>query len=159
TLNLSPTTNISHGQSVTVTASVTPNSGTGTPTGDVSLTAQTGSSSSGQTLVDSFSLTSGSINLPTHLLPGGTNYTVTAHYAGDASFKPSSSTAVSVTIAKGSTATVLTSSSSSVGQGSSVTLTTTVNTNSLGDAPEGTVTFFSGTTQLGSAPAFGGFNS
>src|SRR5205809_1954424 len=270
TLNLSPTTNISHGQSVTVTASVTPNSGTGTPTGDVSLTAQTGSSSSGQTLVDSFSLTSGSINLPTHLLPGGTNYTVTAHYAGDvtfggsdsgpvtvtvlpessttttsvlafdingnplllsnvpygsfvylradvagssgqgfpsglvnfndsagsvpgnpfalnsegntatpnfvltlpagqnsisasyggdASFKPSSSTAVSVTIAKGSTATVLTSSSSSVGQGSSVTLTTTVNTNSLGDAPGGTVTFFSGTTQLGSAPAFGGFNS
>ncbi len=270
TLNLSPTTNISHGQSVTVTASVTPNSGTGTPTGDVSLTAQTGSSSSGQTLVDSFSLTSGSINLPTHLLPGGTNYTVTAHYAGDAtfggsdsgpvtvtvlpessttttsvlafdlggnslplsnvpygnfvylradvagssgqgfpsgsvnfndsagsvpgnpfvlnsegntatpnfvltlpagqnsisasyggdaSFKPSSSTAVSVTIAKGSTATVLTSSSSSVGQGSSVTLTATVNTNSLGDAPGGTVTFFSGTTQLGSAPAFGGFNS
>src|SRR5207244_11071809 len=60
TLNLSPTPNISHGQSVTATASVTPNSGTGTPTGDVSLTAQTGSSSSGQTLVDSFSLTSGS---------------------------------------------------------------------------------------------------
>ncbi len=207
TLNLSPTTNISHGQSVTVTASVTPNSGTGTPTGDVSLTAQTGSSSSGQTLVDSFSLTSGSINLPTHLLPGGTNYTssgqgfpsgsvnfndsagsvpgnpfvlnsegntatpnfvltlpagqnsISASYGGDASFKPSSSTAVSVTIAKGSTATVLTSSSSSVGQGSSVTLTATVNTNSLGDAPGGTVTFFSGTTQLGSAPAFGGFNS
>src|SRR5207248_10819891 len=68
TLNLSPTTNISHGQSVTVTASVTPNSGTGTPTGDVSLTAQT--SRSGQTLVVSFSLTSGSMNLPTHLLPG-----------------------------------------------------------------------------------------
>ncbi len=269
TLNLSPTTNITHGQSVTITASVTPNSGTGTPTGDLSLTAQTGSSSSGETLVDTFSLTSGSINLPTHLLPGGTNYTVTAHYAGDvtfggsdsgpvtvtvlpessttttsvlafdingnplplsnvrygsfvylradvagssgqgfpsglvnfndsagsvpgnpfvlnsegntatpnfvltlpagqnsisasyggdASFKPSSSTAVSVTIAKGSTTTSLTSSSSSVGQGSSVTLTATVNTNSFGDAPSGTVTFFSGTNQLGSAPAFGGFN-
>src|SRR5207249_4682052 len=143
TLNLSPTTNISHGQSVTVTASVTPNSGTGTPTGDVSLTAQTGSSSSGQTLVDSFSLTSGSVNFndsagsvpgnpfvlnsegntatPNFVLtlPAGQN-SISASYGGDASFKPSSSTAVSVTIAKGSTATVLTSSSSSVGQGSSV---------------------------------------
>jgi len=45
-----------------------------------------------------------------------------------------------------------------VGQGSSVTLTATVSTNSFGDAPSGTVTFFSGTNQLGSAPAFGGFN-
>jgi Pro-kumamolisin, activation domain/Bacterial Ig-like domain (group 3) len=100
TLDLTPKTNITHGNSVTVTASVAPTSGSTipAPTGDVALIAGTGASLSGQTLVDTFPLTSGSIALPTHLLPGGASYTVKAHYAGDGTFGASDSAAVTVTV-------------------------------------------------------------
>jgi hypothetical protein len=154
--NQLPLNNVPYGNLVYLRADVAGSSGQGFPSGIVTFNDSAGSvpgnpfalNSEGNTATPNFVLT----------LPAGQN-SISASYGGDASFKPSNSTAVSVTIAKGSTTTSLTSSSSSLGQGSSVTLTATVNTSSLGNAPGGTVTFFSGTTQLGSAPTFGGFNS
>ena len=92
-LALSPTTNLTHGQSITVGVQVTPSSGSGTPTGDVSLLTSTGIGVAG------FTLSGGSISGNTNLLPGG-NYTVTAHYAGDSTFGGSDSAPVSLTIGK-----------------------------------------------------------
>jgi len=88
--NLSPAT-LTHGQPVSFTINVTHGSGSGTPTGDVSLIAQTGSSSSNATGIGSFALSSGSFSGTTNMLPGG-SYGVKAHYAGDGTFGSSDST-------------------------------------------------------------------
>jgi len=92
-LSLSPTANLTHGQSITVGVQVTPSSGSGTPTGSVSLLTSTGIGVAG------FTLSGGSISGNTNLLPGG-NYTVTAHYAGDSTFGGSDSTPVGITVGK-----------------------------------------------------------
>jgi hypothetical protein len=103
TLTLSPTTGITHGtgENVTVNIAVTPKSGTAT--GDVSLIA-TISGPNGSTTqgLDQFTLnTSGKVvNGTTTSLPGGTNYQVYAHYAGDGTNAPSDSAPVSVTVGK-----------------------------------------------------------
>lgn len=98
TLTLSPTTGITHGtaENVSVNISVSPNTGTGVPTGDVSLIA---TFSDGTTHgLDQFPLTSGAITgAKTQSLPGGT-YTVSAHYAGDGTNAPSDSSSVQVTV-------------------------------------------------------------
>lgn len=93
TFSLNPTANLTHGQTVTVSGSVKPSSGSGTPTGAVSLLTSSGVSAGG------FTLNNGAISGSTTLLPGGT-YSVTAHYAGDSTFGGSDSTAVNITIGK-----------------------------------------------------------
>jgi hypothetical protein len=98
TLGLNPKVNITHGASVNVNISVTPNSGTAKPTGDVSLVASIGSSPSQLTFAGSFTLSSGTVVNSTAELPGGGPYNVTAHYAGDATFAGSTSLPVSVTV-------------------------------------------------------------
>lgn len=85
---------ISHGSSVTFNVSVT--SGSGTPTGDVTLVtgqplAVTGTIAS--------TLSGGTAQITTDQLPGGT-YPVTVHYAGDGTFAASDSNPVTVTISK-----------------------------------------------------------
>ena len=98
TLSLTPSpVNITHGHSVNVAVNVTPAPGAaGTPTGYASLIAGTGSS--GQSGVESYSLTDGNASGTTNALPGGT-YAVTAHYPGDGTFSSSNSAPVSVTVA------------------------------------------------------------
>lgn len=91
-LQLNPTSKLIHGQAVTATVSVTPQSGSGLPTGAVSLETSSGAS------VAAFPLNaSGGASGATNALPGGT-YTVTAHYSGDARFAPSRSQPVAITI-------------------------------------------------------------
>jgi hypothetical protein len=93
--NLSPTS-ITHGQPVSVSATVAPQSGTGTPTGAIALMA----TPTGQNLgVGVIPLNNGVANGTTTLLPGGT-YKVTAHYAGDSTFGSSDSAPVQVTVGK-----------------------------------------------------------
>ncbi len=87
---LSPTT-LTHGQSATFTVNVAPSSGSGTPTGAVSLVAQTGTSSSNVTGIGPFTLNGGTVTSSTTMLPGGT-YGVTAHYAGNGTYGASDST-------------------------------------------------------------------
>jgi hypothetical protein len=102
--SLSPTTLI-HGQTVNFTITVAPGSGSGTPTGNVSLIAQTGSSPSNVTGIGSFTLKGGSVSSSTSMLPGGT-YNVTAHYAGNGTFAASdSSPGIQVTVGKESSQT------------------------------------------------------
>jgi subtilase family serine protease len=90
TLQLSQTT-FQHGTPITFNGQVAPTSGSGTPTGDILLTSNSGSNLATQPL------TSGGYSATTPNLPGGT-YSVTAKYSGDATYSSSSSTPVSVTI-------------------------------------------------------------
>ena len=91
--SLTPTT-ITHGQAVNFTASVKPQSGAGTPTGQLSLMGGPSNSTQG---IAAFSLSSGSASGSTEMLPGGT-YPVKAHYPGDATYAASDSGPISVTV-------------------------------------------------------------
>ncbi|MGH9713122.1 MAG: Ig-like domain repeat protein [Candidatus Acidiferrales bacterium] len=92
TLTLNPTTSITHGSSVNLNIAVTPKTGTGTPTGLVSLLSSAGPEAG------TFTLANGSVAATTRLLPGG-SYSVTAHYAGDGKYAASdSSPGIPVTV-------------------------------------------------------------
>jgi hypothetical protein len=90
---------VPHGTSVNVSISVTPNSGTVMPKGEVSLIATAGGVSGTGSGLQGYTLVNGSITSTTDQLPGGTLYLVHAHYAGDGAFAPSDSTpAITVTV-------------------------------------------------------------
>ena len=95
TLALTPTTG-THGANQTATVQVTPASGSGTPSGDVSIIA-TLETAYGAPQV--FTLSAGSVTGIVNSLPAGT-YAVYAHYAGDTTFASSNSAPVTVTIGK-----------------------------------------------------------
>jgi subtilase family serine protease len=98
---LGPPTTITHGQPIAVAATVVPQTGAGTPTGTVVLIANTGSSASSQQAAQQvFTLSSGSLpaSTTTIFLPGGTSYSVTAHYSGDSTFAPSDSSPLNLTV-------------------------------------------------------------
>jgi hypothetical protein len=90
TLQLS-STNLTHGQPVTATATVAPGVGTGTPTGDVALLA------GGSRGVNLGTLSNGTVSGAVETLPGGT-YSVTASYGGDGTFGSSISAGVPIKI-------------------------------------------------------------
>ena len=94
TLNGGNLVNIVHGQSVPVQITVAPGSGTGTPTGDVSLHASGSNQAGGFAL---FTLSGGSATSNANALPGGLS-SVNAHYSGDSTFAPSDSAAISVNV-------------------------------------------------------------
>ncbi len=96
TLNsLTPTT-VTHGQPVSFSVTVAPQSGSGMPTGAISIFSATASNN---TDVGAFNLSSGTVSGTTNLLPGGT-YSVMAHYPGDGNYAASDSNALSVTVNK-----------------------------------------------------------
>ena len=129
------------GQPVTLTATVTPTPA-GTPTGTVSFF-------SGSTLLGTANLnSSGVATFNTSSLSPGTNM-VTAEYSGNTAFAASTSSAVGVTVTVATT-TALTASPSPAITGQSVTFTATV-TPAPTVSPAGTVSFYSGTTLLGTA--------
>jgi hypothetical protein len=113
---------ITHGTADTVNITVTPSSGTGTPTGLVSLIANVGLPPTNQTGVQQFSLdNTGKVSLPTSLLPGGGPYAVFARYVGDGTFAASDSTPFTVTVSPESSTTVLTAETFSL-NGNTVSL-------------------------------------
>ena len=129
------------GQSVTFTATISATApGAGTPTGTVtfkdgSATLGTGTLSGG---VATFTTTTA--------LAVGSHSSITAVYGSDASFKGSTSPAVTETVGKADTTTALVASPSSSVFGQSVTFTATV---TGAGTPTGTVTFKDGSTTLG----------
>jgi hypothetical protein len=132
------------GQPVTLTATVTPVSGTAVPGGTV--TFLDGATSIGSGNLDN----TGKATLQTTLGVG--SHFLTAMYAGNAGFSSSvSSPAIWQIIGKASaSATVAASANPSV-SGQSVTFTATVSATAPGaGTPTGTATFFDGTTQIGS---------
>ena len=87
---------LTHGQSVYVHATVSPQSGSGTPTGSVALMVAPSGNQSG---IGSLALKNGAAAGNTTLFPGGT-YNVTVHYPGDSTYGPSDSAPIQVTVGK-----------------------------------------------------------
>jgi Big-like domain-containing protein len=79
-------TTIPHGFPVPFTVSVTPNSGTGVPTGDISVVAYP--LLGNPTSLGFWTLSGGSVTASTDAIPGG-RYELTAYYSGDKTFAPS----------------------------------------------------------------------
>ncbi len=100
----SPVTQV-HGQPINFNIGVS--SGSGTPSGDVSLIAQAGVGANNVTAIGPFTLSGGNATGSTILLPGG-SYTVTAHYPGNGTYAASdSSPGVAVTVSKEPSKTIL----------------------------------------------------
>ncbi len=134
------------GQPVTFTATVaavTP--GGGTPTGTVNFfdgSTNLGTGTLSATGVATLTLDSLGVT--------GSPHSITAVYAGNSNYAPSTSTALSQAVNQASTATALTSSANPSVSGQSVTFTATVTATSPGTGtPTGSVNFFDGDTNLG----------
>jgi hypothetical protein len=141
----SPTTSVK-GQDVTLTATVS--GAGGPPTGDV--TFKDGSTTLGTGTLNAF----GVAELHTTGLGVG-SHTITAQYAGDANFGPSTNSSTQV-VSKASTTTGVESSANPSAHGQSVTFTATVAAVAPGTGtPAGTVTFEDGGTQIGSGTVDG----
>ena len=137
------------GQPVTFTATVSPASGNGTPTGTVIF-------QNGTATLGTATLAGGSASFTTHSLALGTA-TIRADYYGDTNFFGSPSGPLSQTVNKDASSTTLTSSASPSVYGEAVTFTATV----AGAAPgsgsgTGIVTFKSGFRVLGTSTLIGG---
>jgi hypothetical protein len=94
TLSVSPSTLV-HGTTTTISGTVARSSGSGTPSGSISLTGNDGLSHSAS--IDAGALTAGSFYASVDNLPGGT-YQLTANYGGDGTFAASKSAPVTVTV-------------------------------------------------------------
>ena len=124
------------GSTVTLTATVKPTPGTGTPTG--SVTFNNGSTSLSTVLINS----SGVATYSTSSLPKGTN-SITASYEGDPYFSPSTSSAQTVTVGNTPTVTV-TPSTSSITTAQTLAVTVSVSGGTGNPTPTGSVTVTSG---------------
>jgi hypothetical protein len=137
-----------YGSPVYLRADVGGNSGQGVPTGTITF-LDGGNAIAG---IPALTLNSQGNALPTNptfTFTGGT-HSITASYSGDPSFNSSVSPAASFTI----TQAVTTAAPPLVGNGTAVfgtaaLVSATVNAQSCGNLPTGTVTFFDGSTQLG----------
>ncbi len=119
TLNGGQTVNITHGTAVSVGVTVTPNSGTATPTGDVILYTNNGLARS---TLDLFPLSGGQAIGSTSALPGSlTPYNVWAHYGGDGTYAPSDSSTVTVTVSSEPSTTTLSLSANALSTGNPLT--------------------------------------
>ena len=132
------------GQPVTFTATVkAKTAGAGIPTGTV--TFKDGPSALGTGTLNG----AGQATFVTSTLAVGA-HPITASYGGDATFSGSTSSTLTQTVKKASTATVVSSSANPSLSGQAVTFTATVTAKSPGaGTPTGTVTFKDGSTILG----------
>ncbi|HEY2472231.1 MAG TPA: Ig-like domain repeat protein [Terracidiphilus sp.] len=145
---------ITQGSTITLRAAVQSSSASSSiPTGTVTFY-------NGSAIIGSASLSGGAAVVSTSNLPAGPN-AITATYSGATAFSSSTSNAITIQVnaAVVSTATSLAASSTTVTQGSAVNLTATVKQSSGTTAPTGTVSFYNGTTLLGSASLSGGIAS
>jgi FtsP/CotA-like multicopper oxidase with cupredoxin domain len=131
------------GQTVTVTATVSPVGGADIPTGTITFTVN---GTSTPVPVDVL----GTATFSTAALPAGT-YTITADYSGDAVFTPSTATTTQ-TVNKADTTTVLVSSLNPSRAGDTVTFTATVTPATA----TGTVTFTVDGATVATVPVVGG---
>ncbi|HEY3707036.1 MAG TPA: Ig-like domain repeat protein [Terracidiphilus sp.] len=138
--------------SVKVTVAVnTPPAGTASPTGKITLNVDGLPYASADAAATS-GTTSASFNVT---INAGGSHNLQAVYAGDANYVASTASTVSVTVSKGATITTLTALPAILTAGVAETLTATIaaanGTGGTTTAFTGTVTFYDGTTQLGSA--------
>jgi len=131
------------GDTVTISATVAPTSGSGTPTGNVDFY-------DGTTLITTAALDgSGKASMQTNTLTIG-NHVLKAVYVGDnVTYATSTSDTSTLTINEDPTVTVVTTSVATSTYGSLVTLTATISSSyTLYGSPTGTVTFYVGKTAL-----------
>jgi hypothetical protein len=128
-----------YGESVTFTATVT--SSGGTPTGTVTFY-------DGTTELGTGTLSSGSATYTTSALTVG-SHTIKAVYGGSSSFESSSASLTQVVLSLLVSDTVLTCAPNPAAYGATVTCTATVSGSTT--TPTGTVTFYDGSTALGTA--------
>jgi hypothetical protein len=144
-----PTPAFAHGTPILVSGSVAPASGTGTPTGSISL--QTSAYGNADTLP----LNNGSFSSSTvRDLPGG-SYQLSAHYGGDATYGVSSSNPVTVSVTPEASTTTLTSpglQSGATPYGNPIELVVSVQGNSGAGIATGSVTLQDGSTVVGIYP-------
>ncbi|MFY9224977.1 MAG: Ig-like domain repeat protein, partial [Blastocatellia bacterium] len=132
------------GQSVTLTATVTQQSGTTTPTGMVEFFD--GSTSLGTATLNASSQAS----IMTSAIQAGSR-SITAMYAGDSNYSASTSAAITQTVNKANTTTAVVSNANPSVFGQSVTFTATVSAVAPGSGTAtGMVQFIDGTTNLDS---------
>jgi sugar lactone lactonase YvrE len=144
---VSPAGSVTYGETVTVSATVAPVSGSGTPTGSVQFLVN------GVDYGTPVSLASGSASQSFTGLPAGSN-TISAIYSGDSNFAGSTGM-LPLSIGLAPTTTGFASSVTSatpVPPGTSVTFTATISSSVASATPTGTVSFMSGSTVLGTAP-------
>jgi len=143
-LTQSPAGQIYYGQSGTITATVTPTSGTGIPSGTVSFYEYTTSSCTEQTLLGTPTLSSsGTAQLTLNLPPVG-NINICAIYNTDGTYA-SSTNSTTVVIAQDITTTTLAASTTTQTSAQpNITFTATVTSNT-GTLPNGIVYFCTGT--------------
>jgi len=130
-----------YGQSVTFTASVTP-AFAGAPTGTTTFF-------DGSTSLGSATLSAGSAQISISTLSAA-SHSITAVYNGDANFTSSTSSATVETVNASSTATTVASSANPSSFDQTVTFTAAIQS-SAGTTATGSVSFFDGSTSLGSA--------
>jgi hypothetical protein len=94
TFSVSPATLV-HGKKATIIATIAPASGSGTPTGSIALIGADALPAS--TGIDNLQLTAGAVYASIDNLPGGA-YLLTASYSGDATYAPSKSAPVTLTV-------------------------------------------------------------
>jgi minor extracellular serine protease Vpr len=134
------------GQSITFTASVTPQYG-GSATGSVNFYDGTTGLGSGTVTANTASLSTGALSAGAHSLH--------AVYQGDSNIDGSTSNTVSEVVSKASTTTKVVGSPNPGAYGSLVTFVATI-TRALGGSPSGSVSFQKGTTVLGTSPVSSG---
>jgi hypothetical protein len=147
TTTVSPSANPSvFGQGVTFTAVVTAKApGSGKPTGTV--TFMDGTTALGTGTLDG----TGHATFTTSALAVG-SHSITVVYAGDGNYAASTSTALAQKVNKANTAATVVSSLNPASQGTPITFTAAVLATAPGAGiPTGTVTFYDGTTILGTA--------
>jgi len=130
----------SPGQSVMLTATVSPSTATGTVT-----------FLDGSTTLGSAGLTAGTASISISTLSTG-NHSLTASYGGDANDAPSVSPSVAESVGLLTTTTTLTAAPNPSTAGQKVTLTATVSPGN----PTGTVSFFDGANLLGTTSVASG---
>jgi len=131
------------GQLVAISATVTRNAGTGTPTGSATFYY-------GSIALETVALNGSGVatlTVPTSALPAGT-YPITATYLGDANDGPSASAATGIAVNQDTTATTLAASPNTLTPPTPVTFTATVKRSAVSGSPTGQVTFYFSTTAL-----------
>jgi hypothetical protein len=154
TVNLEPTTTLiasstytpAFAQSITLTATVKPLSGT-TATGTVTFLDRT-------TTIGTATLSGNSAQMAISTLPPGTHY-ISAQYSGDANTATSTSGQTLVTVSPPPTTTILSSSQNPSSLNQSVTYTATLQLTSSG-TPTGTMTFYDGSLFIGTGTVASG---
>lgn len=137
------------GSSVTFTATVTPVSGGGIPTGSVVF-------KDGTTTLDTVALNASGVATFTTSSLSQASHSITATYGGDVTYFDKVSPVLTQVVSKMNTTTALISSANPALPGASVTFTATVTPFSGGGTPTGNVVFKDGAATLNTVPLTGG---